>query len=448
MRPPANIIRQWMNEKNSFSVRGLVMLHHTGKGWFCNIEILRVSREKLEEMPADEAAFEIALSAVFRYITGSVYTGESQPVKTPRGTELLVPTIAFQMAPFLVDRIKKILADGGGGLNVNQIALSQKFLAKSTTGSAKDAEAYGLPKVVSGAQRVKHRLEYEAKLSSLQLKAMARRRKLLARHWLKRKGGSFYRRGLVFSTDAHGFWTFNVRSGQEKVEHTSDDLQALQNLTFEVGVEAVLEYSRAANIDRGGELVLGQGSKNPQGPQLPPDVVDDAARRVAKRLLALMQKHQHGVLSHKVIERSLVHAWDPDDTKSMDDYPFPLAPTTDFHALDLQAMDAISAAFARNRVRKDNPDAPPHGLQADKVATPDSDVSWRQELEIDDWVPLDEPVEDDETLDRKALEKADHDQSAALRRIRGSAHGRILPADRDSPIQHKVDYAGLPKDED
>lgn len=452
MRPPANIIRQWMKEKNSFPVRGLVMLHVPGTGWLCNIEILRARAKEIEDMPPEKAAFEIALSAIFRYITSTVYTGESIPVVTTRGTELLVPTIAFDMAPFLVDKVKKILAEGGGGINVNQVAIAQKFLARATTGSAKGAEAYGLPKVVSGAQRIKHRLEYEARLTAQQIKSMARRRKLLARHWLKQSGGSFYYRGLVFSFDSHGFWAFNINSGHDQVDHNSEDQQALENLAFAVSVEAVQKYTRAVNFERDGETRLKRDESEFDGQvRVPAEVIETASHRVAKRLLSLMKKHQHGVLSHKVIERALVIAWDPQDEKPLDEYPFPLAPTSDFEAIDRQALDRISELFSRKRARRllrDEQPQAPITVDTDSEAQPKLATSWREELEIDDWVPLDEPVEDDETLDRKALEKADHDQSAALRRIRGSAGGRIMPDDTSSPVHHKVDYAGLPKDED
>lgn len=453
MRPPANIVRQWMKEKNSFPVRGLVMLHQPERGWLCNIEILRVSREQLAEMPQDEAAFEIALSAVFRYITSVVYTGESVPITTARGSELLVPKIAFEMAPFMVDKVKKILAEGGGGVNLAQVALTQKFLARSTTGNAKDAEGYGLPKVVTGAVRVKHRLDYEARLTAQQMKAMMRRRKLLARHWLRRtKKGSFLQRGLAFSSDPHGFWAFNVRPGHEMVEHTSDDRQALERMALEVSLEAVYEYTRAEDYDRDGVTYLRKSQSTVAGVErVPPDVAGAAARRVATKLLAQMGKHKHGVLSHKVIENSLVLAWDPEDDKPMDEYPFPLAPTVNYIEMDRRALDQIEEAFKKNRLRNAETDAQPDGLQSEKnqdtSIDPSAQSSWREELEIADWVPLDEPEEDDETIDRKALEKADHDQSAALRRIRGNAGGRILPDDSASPVQHKVDYAGLPKDE-
>jgi hypothetical protein len=449
MRPPANIIRQWIQEKNSFSVRGLVMLNLPAKGWYCNIEILRVTREKLAEMPPDEAAFEVALSAIFRYITSTVYTGESIPVRTARGPELLVPSIAFDMAPFLVDKVKKILADGGGGINVNQVAVSQKFLARATTGSAKNAEAYALPKLGGGAQRVKHRLDYEAKLDARQVKAMAQRRKQLARYWLKRKGGSFQHRGLVFTSDPHGFWTFNVRAGHDMVEHTSSDQSELERLALDVSQAAVLEYSQSVNYQRDGETLLARDRSAKQGvSRVPPDVIDEAARRVSSRLLKLMNKNKHGILSHKITERCLSLAWDPEDEKTLEDYPFPISPSTDFGALDRLAVEAIAAFHRTNRMRRAEDDQQPPVRVDQRDSAQASDLSWREELDIDDWVPLDEPVEDDDAIDRRALETADHDQSAALRRIRGIDGGRITAEDKASPVRHKVDYAGLPKDED
>lgn len=448
MRPPANIVKAWINEKNSFLVRGLVMLHQPGKGWYCNIDILRIAREQIGTLPPEEAAFEIALSAVFRYITSQVYTGECVPITNTRGKELSVPKIAFEMAPFLVDRIKKLITDGGGGMNVAQIAGSQKFLARATTGDPRNAQAYGLPVFVSGRERVQHRLQYEAKLTVTQMKAMVLRRKLLARYWLRRKSPSFLTRGLVFSSDQHGFWAFNVPSGPDVVEQSSKNRDELQRLALEVSMQAAQQFVAAVNIERDGQRLLWLDRVGQYDTQhTPPEVVGEAARRISIKLLALMDKHQHGVLSHKVIETSLAMAWDPDDSKSLDDYPFPMAPTTDFSLADKQAMDKISEAFARNRRRKVDPDAQPDEAEVLPAGSA-GESSWREELEIDDWVPLDEPMEDDETLDRKALEKADHDQSAALRRIRGQAGGRILPDDSASPVKHKVDYAGLPKDED
>jgi hypothetical protein len=449
MRPPANIISAWIKEKNSFSVRGLVMLKSREHGWICNIEILRTSRDKLDQLPPDEAAFEIALSAIFRYITRTVYVGESVPIKTERGLELLVPKIAFEMAPFLVDKIKKILTDGGGGLNVNQIAVSQKLLARATTGDARDAAAYGLPATLPAQERTKHRLNYEAKLTEQEHKAMKRRRRLLARHWISRKASSFYLRGLVYSVDVNGLWAFNVSAGHDVIGQTSSDRHALERLALEVSLSAVQEFASCINFERGGETLLGKDRADQPAVRVPPDVVDNAARRVAKKLLALMDKHQHGVLSHIVIERSLVQAWDAEDTKPLESYPFPFAPTNDVILADKLALDKISAAFKRNRQLSSDAatDAQPADLVEEMVTDEPSAASWREELEIDDWVPLDEVEEDDETLDRKALEKADHDQSSALRRIRGVAGGKIARDDTASPVRHKIDYAGLPSDD-
>lgn len=449
MRPPANIISQWIREKNSFPVRGLVMLRAPKTGWLCNIEIIRMQANEIDDQPVEKAAFEIALSAIFRYITSSVYNGESELVVTPRGTELLVPTIAFEMAPFLVEKIKKIITDGGGAINVNQVAVSRKFLAFSKTGSVLEAESYGLPKIILGADRISHRLEYEAKLTYRQAKAMANRRKHLARHWLNHVKRSFYRRGLVFSSDTHGLWTFNAGSGEERLEHTSTDHQALEQLAYAVSLNAVNMYMQAVNVERGGQTVLdGKDVDDEQLSPMIPDFVSNAARRVCAKLLKLMKKNQHGVLSLKTIESALVLEWDLEDEKPLDDYPFPRAPTIDFHKLDQEAMDRIGKAHARNRAPLLAREALPDTIAASAQAEQQASASWRQELEIDDWVPLDEIEEDDETLDRKALAKADHDQSAALRRIRGAAGGRVVREDIASPVKHKVDYAGLPKDVD
>lgn len=444
MRPPANIIAGWIKEKNSFSVRGLVLLRGPDKTWLCNIDILRASREKLDEMPIEEASFEIALSAVFRYITRTVYAGENVKIKNTRGSSVLVPKIAFELAPFLVDRIKKILQEGGGGINVNQIATTQKHLARLTTGDPRNFEVYGLPQTPGARERIQHRLNYEAKLTDQEHKAMMRRRRTLARHWLRRKGGSFRIRGLVYSSDDHGFWAFNVKSGQDVIEQSSTDRQALEALALDVSMDAVHEFASSVNYEHGGNTLLGQNRSDHPSMRVPPDVVDAAARRVAKKLLAMMEKYRHGVLNHKIIERSLAMAWDPEDSKPLEDYPFPQAPTADLVQADKEALDKISAGLQRNRART--------AEQADQQPAaghiePAQPTTWREELEIEDWVPLDEVVDDDETIDRKALEKADHDQSAALRRIRGSQGGKILPNDMASPVKHKVDYAGLPSDD-
>jgi hypothetical protein len=150
MRPPAHFVHAWIRQTDSFPEHGLVMLRHRTKGWSCNIAILRVAPERLTELSADDAAFDVALSAVCSYInTGAGYSGEMVPIVAVSGKEVPIPAIALQMAPFLVERIKKILEDGGGAMPMNQIALSQRRLAKQTLGSAGASKQYGLPKVLS-----------------------------------------------------------------------------------------------------------------------------------------------------------------------------------------------------------------------------------------------------------------------------------------------------------
>ena len=60
---------------------------------------------------------------------------------------------------------------------------------------------------------------------------------------------------------------------------------------------------------------------------------------------------------------------------------------------------------------------------------------------------MDEPIEDDETIDRRAMELADHEQSAALRRIRSEEpSGRFVNRAGSRPRKSVIDYTGLPED--
>lgn len=451
MRPPGPMTRLWLSEKNSFPVRGLVM-YRWPTGWGCNIELLRITREQVATLPLNEAAYEISLSAVYRYMTSEAYEGKTTPVRTARGKTLLVPDMAFDLAPFLVERVSRVLHDGGGAITFSAIAGTQKFLALATTGSARDAQAWNLPAVKKGAERVSERIAHEFTATARRQRAIAARRKALAKYWFKNKLG-FYTRGLVFTGEGpQNTWAFNVpglRDRLEPVQRNKADDQALSGLVHAVSLLAIDAFAAGVNIKRGGNtLVQPPKAQGAMRADLTDEVRQLAADRLAARLLGGMKKHGHGVVSLAVIERCLVVAFDPLDEKPLDDYPFPLAPTADPSELDRAALDKLNEYREKSRAlakSRDGQDAQPDLNPAQDAAS----QSWRDELGIEDWVPLEEPFEDDETIDRRALQKADHDQSAALRRMRGEGGGRVNDEARlSSVIQHHIDYTGLPKDED
>ena len=452
MRPPEPMTRKWLSEKNSFPVRGLV-LYRWPKGWGCNIELLRITREEIDEKPADEVAYEIALSAVFRYMTSAVYDGETTPVSTTRGTMLAVPTMAFDLAHHLVPKVKKLLADGGGGLNLTVISSSQKMLARAITGSAKDAQAWNLPKLGTGSERKAERLKYEANVSVQKARAMSVRRKTLAKFWLKNSKG-FYRRGLVFTSNAAGFWCFNMdmsQSGLDPVLTSSDDDLQLNALCLAVSNAAIYAFAAGLNYEQNDVTYLA-ADPDDSGVDIALDgkIQHSASERLAQRLHQSMKKHRHGIIGLSVIERCLVLAWDPTDEKRLDEYPFPLAPSEDPQTLDRWALDTLGQ-HQRRKTREKVEFKPNSSAAGQQPVDDDSDgsPSWRQELEIDDWVPLDEPIEDDETIDRRAMELADHEQSAALRRIRSDEpSGRFVNRADSRPRKSVIDYTGLPEDLD
>lgn len=453
MRPPAPMTRKWVTEKRSFPVRGLVMYRWPDGKWTCNIELLRITREQIPTMPPEEVAFEVALSALHRHMTGTpdyVYEGETVPVKSARGTMVAVPALAFELAPFLVPPLKKILEEGGGGINLASISRTQKFLARATTGSAKDADAWNMPEVVKGDERKKQRLNYEASESKAKEKAMADRRKVLAKFWLKNKDG-FLRRGLVFTTDVNQFWRFNVDTALlDPVPCNSEDKQLLSDLAMSVSRQAIQAFASAINVDNVENRFLRaelHGGVLDQA--LTEDVIQVACDRLAKRLLRSMQKNRHGIVALPAIERALVLAWDPEDAKLLDEYPFPLAPSAKPDELDRWALDTLQnfkpRAHRSEGVRHAQADAPAQHVQ---VAPEDSPKSWRDELEINDWVPLEDAYEDDDTIDQRAMQLADHEQSAALRRIRDESGGPTKKQGKSTGVKHDIDYAGLPKDVD
>lgn len=448
MRPPAPMTRRWVTEKNSFPVRGLV-IYRWPKGWGCNIELLRITREQIPQLPVEEAAYEIALSAVFRYMTSEVYEGETTPLKTARGNTVLVPSLAFSLAKYLIERVSTMLLDGGGGINIATIASSQKMLARATTGSAKDAEAWNLPAVVKGAERVSQRLAHEAATAAGRLRALADRRKAIAKFWFKNKNG-FHTRGLVFTGGLGGLWTFNVPGLGDRLEpvpQDSSDDKALADLAHAVSLMAIDAFASSVNVERGGNTELRAPRDQPAiRAELSDEVRQLAASRLAARLLKGMKTHRHGVVSLLVIERCLVVAFDPLDDKPLEDYPFPLAPTAKPDEQDRAALEVLNQIKERRKALM--PSRVGSAGANDEPAEDSVNGSWRQELGIEDWVPLDEPFEDDETIDRRAIEKADHDQSAALRRLRGDLGGRVKEAEKTSVIKHNIEYAGLPKDDE
>lgn len=449
MRPPAPMTRQWVTEKNSFPVRGLVMYRWPPHRWACNVELLRISRDDIENKPAEEVAFEVALSALHRYMTGDPkrpFDGSTTTVETITGNMVEVPDLAFSLAPFLAKRVMTLLADGGGAVNPSSIAKAQEMHALETTGSKKVAGDTKLRSGPRGAERVEQIQAHEKAALRIKLRAMAARRRALARFWQKNKAG-FYRRGLTFTSDQAGFWTFNLDIGNEPIDPVpvdSKDADELQQLVQAVSRVAIATFAGARNTDKGGNRLL---SGDPKAVVLPVELSTEAfmtgSARLAKRLLQAMQQHAHGVIGLGVIERCLTVAWDPEDVKPLEDYPFPLAPTETPQELDRWAMDTIQARQARYRQQG------AQQRQPGAVETPSSaserGPSWRQELEIEDWVPLEDAYEDDATIDQRAMAVADHEQSAALRRLRG---GSGIQGQEASPVHHRVDYSGLPKDDD
>ena len=180
MRPIAPMTRQWIGEKNSFPIRGLVMYHWSKTGWAVNCELIRISRDDIEKKPVDEVAYEIALSAMHRFLTstpGSIFEGETTPVNTARGTVVAVPALAFELAEHLKAKVIKLIEDGGGGIGPTILAKSAAFHARLTTGNPKNAQAWNIPKVDSFKDRKVTRLAYEARNATAKDKAMALRRK-------------------------------------------------------------------------------------------------------------------------------------------------------------------------------------------------------------------------------------------------------------------------------
>jgi hypothetical protein len=455
MRPPAPMTRQWVSEKNSFPVRGLVMYRWPQGHWACNIELLRVAREEIDKKPAGEVAYEIALSALHRHMTntpGHTYDGETMPIPTVRGTIVEVPKLAFELAKILSGKVMKLIEEGGGGINLGTISGTQRLHARATTGSAKGAEAWNMPKLVHGEARKEQRLAHEASASRIKAKAMNDRRKMLAKFWLKNTGG-FYRRGLVFTTDSAHFWKFNMEAAMglgDPVPSSSTDEQSIRELAMSVSHAAIEAFASAVNIEKGDDRFLRRDKYEGRVDEaLTQEILDTASERLAKRLLQGMQKHKHGIIGLSVIERCLVLAWDPLDTKPLDEYPFPFAPSATPQELDRWALDTLHDL--QSRVRR------PDSKRASQAAAPgeptqelpvQTQKSWREELEINDWVPLEEPIEDDETIDRRAMQLADHEQSAALRRIRDEAGGSRKKQVGTASVKHDIDYAGLPKDVD
>ncbi|ABE47265.1 hypothetical protein [Polaromonas sp. JS666] len=449
MRPPAPMTRQWVTEKNSFPVRGLVMYRWPPHRWVCNVELLRISRDDIANKPAEEVAFEVALSALHRYMTGDPkrpFEGETTAVETISGRLVEVPDLAFALAPFLVKRVKTLLDDGGGAIDPRAISKAQAMHAFETTGSKKIAEDVKLWSGPRGAERVEQIQAHEKAASKTKIRAMAARRKALARFWQKNKTG-FYRRGLTFTNDQAGFWTFNLDIGNEPIDPVPVDSKEpghLEALAQAVSRVAVATFAAAKNTDKGEKRML---RGDPATVVLPVELSTEAylaaSGRLAKRLLKSMQQHAHGVIGLGVIERCLTVAWDPEDNKPLEDYPFPLAPTETPQELDRWAMDTIQAKQARYR-QEGGQQRDPRQAEAGAQPPAGGGSSWRQELEIEDWIPLEDAYEDDATIDQRAMAVADHQQSAALRRDRdggGTQRKDVIP------VQHKVDYAGLPKDD-
>lgn len=455
MRPPAPVTRKWVSEKNSFPVRGLVMYRWPKTGWGCNVELLRITREQIDLKPADETAFEIALSALHRHIAqtpGHTFDGETIPVTTARGNIVEVPALAFELAPYFVDKVKKLIEEGGGSIGIALIGKAHIMHARASTGSAKDADAFGMPVVGGSAVRKKKRLEHEDRAVSAKLKGMAARRRMLGKFWLKYKQG-FHRRGLVFTTDAGLFWRFNVDAGPEHIDsvpHSSTDEKMLRELALSVSRAAINKFASAINVEKGDERLLCRDKfERSVDDALTNEIRETASARLAARLLQGMAKHGHGTIGLSTIERCLVLAWDPADDKPLDDYPFPLAPTESPQVLDRWALDALHERVRRlARARPSPVAAQPAHAQDQHAHGVQSGQSWREELEINDWVPLEDPVEDDETIDRRAMQLADHEQSAALRRIREDTGGTKNKQGIAQSIKHDIDYAGLPKDVD
>ncbi len=210
---------------------------------------------------------------------------------------------------------------------------------------------------------------------------------------------------------------------------------------------AIDAFASSVNVERDRNTELRAPRDQPAvRAELSDEVRQLAASRLAARLLKGMKTHRHGVVSLLVIERCLVVAFDPLDDKPLEDYPFPLAPTAKPDEQDRAALEVLNQIKERRKAQVPSR-VGPAGAN-DEPAEDSVNGSWRQELGIEDWVPLEEPFEDDETIDRRAIEKADHDQSAALRRLRGDLGGRVKESEKTSVIKHNIDYPGLPKDDE
>jgi hypothetical protein len=444
MRPPAPMTRQWIGERNSFPVRGLVMYRWPNKKWACNIELLRIGREDIDRLPVDEAAYEIALSALYRYmasVTTAEFDGEFLPIKTIGGQIVNVPGAVLEVAKVLVENVKVLLADGGGAINPMVLERSSRTHSKLTG----QTNVLDLPRTPRGDSR-KHQIQsHEVAASKHKLKAMAARRRMLARFWRNTNDG-FYQRGLVFTTNTHGFWEFNIESDRSSMDHVDDGAgeASLLDLATSVSRNAIAAFASASNYEKNGERHLRGDLRQVMVPEaLSNEMLNSASASLARKLVKEMTKQKHGVVGLRVLERCLAVAWDPEDTKPLEEYPFPTAPSAIPQALDRWALDVMQTA---QRSAKQAAKAAEDVGGAGAATQPGNTKSWREELEIEDWVPLDDQFEDDETIDRRAMGLADHDQSAALRRIRGDKvpEGMNHAA---SITQHDIDYEGLPKDD-
>ena len=459
MRPIAPLTRQWAKEKNSFPVRGLVMYRWpkddkkpgSVPNWTCNIELLRLTREEIDTRAVAEVAFEIALSALYKHMSATPKGNdalETVAIQTARGNIVEVPALAFELAPYMVDRISNVLNDGGGGVPLGFIVSSQKAHARATTGSARNASLKAMPALPPRADRVKGRLAFDARTLKDKEKATLFRRKALAKFWFRNNEG-FHRRGLVFRVDANLFWQFNVASENlDPVPCDATDEAVLHQLAMAVSRTTIDKFASSFNEETSGERLLRINNQNAFiDDVLTQDIRDVASERLAVRLMRDMKKHRHGIVGLGVIERCLTVAWDPEDNKPLDDYPFPQAPSANPQDLDIQAWAILKDIEKRRRQQAEErvPRQPENWAGSE---APDKPESFRDEIETEGWVPFDEAYEDDDIIDQRAMQLADHDQSAALRRIRDDASGYKKKAAPAAGIKHNIDYAGLPKDED
>ncbi len=445
MRPPAPITRQWVSEKNSFPIRGMAMYRRPDGNWTCNFELLRITRGQISELPVEEAAFEIAVSGLFKAMAGGSLTEqetvrEMLAIKTARGTMVEVPEILFKLAKFMVPRTVKILQEGGGALPMGFLLTTQKMLLREETGSAVGPTVGILPALAPLSERVANRKGYEEQLDKQRKKNVINRRKTLAKFWSKNKEG-FYRRGLVYRADANSFWQFNVQTtNTDPVPADSTSVDQLLPLTLLVARSAIDTFAASHNEDVGEDRLLRFNMRNTSiSEALTPEIRLAASEKLAARLLSEMKKNRYGIVGLNFIERCLSIAWDPEDTRSLDDYPFPMAPSTKPEQLDANALEILKSIANRNK--RSGSEA---GQATSGGFAPSDDM--RPDSELDPSMPMLDVFEDDDAIDQRAMALADHAQSAALRRIRDEKQPKGHSQNEFVPVKHAIDYAGLPKD--